>query len=155
MLKKTMTYTDYNGVERTEDFYFSLSKAEIMEMELSTSGGLSSMIEGIVAAKDTASIVKIFKEMILKSVGKKSPDGRKFVKNKEIAEDFEQTPAYSDLFMQLATDDKAAAAFVNGIVPADVSEKAAEMNKEDTAKIIDMESVADVPATVESTDTNK
>ena len=117
MLKKTFTYTDYNGVERTEDHYFNLSKAELMEMELSTTGGLAEMINKIVAAQDAPSIVKMFKELVLKAYGQKSDDGRRFIKSKELSDSFAQTEAYSQLFMELATDADAAAAFVNGIVP--------------------------------------
>lgn len=117
MLKKTMTFTDYNGVERTENFWFNLSKAEIMEMELGTEGGLAEMIQKIVAAKDAPSIVKIFKDLILKSYGEKSADGKKFVKSQELSEAFSQTEAYSDLFMELATDSDKASEFVNGIIP--------------------------------------
>lgn len=118
MLKKTITYTDYNGVEHTEDFYFNLSKAEIMEMEMGTSGGLSEMINKIVAAQDAPAIIKVFKDLILKAYGEKSPDGKRFIKSDEIATAFSQTDAYSQLFMELATDTDAASAFVNGIVPA-------------------------------------
>jgi hypothetical protein len=118
MLKKTFTYTDYNGVERTEDHYFNLSKAELMEMELSTTGGLAEMINKIVAAQDAPAIVKIFKELVLKAYGQKSADGRRFVKSKELSDEFAQTEAYSQLFMELATDADAASKFVNGIVPA-------------------------------------
>lgn len=123
MLKKTITYTDYNGVERTEDFYFNLSKAEIMEMEMSTTGGLAEMIQRIVQAQDAPAIIKIFKDLVLKAYGQKSPDGKRFIKSDALREEFEQTEAYSNLFMELATDSDAAAAFVNGIVPADVGEK--------------------------------
>lgn len=119
MLKKTITYTDYNGSERTEDFYFNLTKAEVMEMELSTSGGLAELITRIVNAKDAPAIIKIFKDLILKAYGEKSPDGKRFIKSEEISMAFSQTEAYSQLFMELATDDKAAAAFVNDIVPTD------------------------------------
>lgn len=124
MLKKTITYTDYNGSERTEDFYFNLTKAEIMEMELSTTGGLAEMMQRIVAAQDTPALIKLFKDLILKAYGEKSPDGKRFIKSEEIATAFSQTEAYSILFMTLATDDKAAADFVNGIVPAELSKKA-------------------------------
>ena len=117
MLKKTITYTDYNGVERKEDFYFTLTKAEIMEMEMSISGGLTEMINRIVAAQDAPAIVKIFKELVLKAYGIKSPDGKRFIKSEELATEFAQTEAYSQLFMELATDADAASAFVNGIVP--------------------------------------
>lgn len=117
MLKKTITYTDYNEVERKEDFYFNLTKAEIMEMEMSISGGLTEMINRIVAAQDAPAIVKIFKELVLKAYGVKSPDGKRFIKSDELATEFAQTEAYSQLFMELATDADAASAFVNGIVP--------------------------------------
>lgn len=125
MLKKTITYTDYNGVERTEDKYFNLSKAEIMEMEMSTAGGFAEMVQGIVKAQDGPAIMKIFKDIILKSYGEKSPDGKRFIKSKELSDEFSQTEAYSDLFMELCTDAEASAAFINGIIPADVAEKAA------------------------------
>ena len=118
MLKKTITYTDYNGITRTEDFYFNLTKAEIMEMQLSTNGGLDVMIKKIIDSQDAPSIIKIFKELILKAYGEKSDDGKRFVKSKEISEGFAQTGAYSQLFMELATDTDAASKFVNGIVPA-------------------------------------
>lgn len=125
MLKKTMTYTDYNGVERTEDFYFNLSKAEVMEMQMSTTGGLAEMIQRIVAAQDAPAIIKVFKDLVLKAYGQKSADGKRFIKSDALAEEFAQTEAYSQLFMELATDADAAAAFVNGIVPADVAKQAA------------------------------
>ena len=125
MLKKTITYTDYNGVERTEDKYFNLSKAEIMEMEMSTAGGFAEMVQGIVKAQDAPAIMKIFKDIILKSYGEKSPDGKRFIKSKELSDEFSQTEAYSDLFMELCTNAEASAAFIYGIIPADVAEKAA------------------------------
>lgn len=130
MLKKTVTYTDYNGVERTEDFYFNLTKAEITEMELSTAGGFAEMLQKVVAAQDAPSIIKVFKDLVLKSYGEKSPDGKRFVKSEEISTAFSQTEAYSQIFMELATDSKAAAAFVNGIVPADMQADAAKLAAE-------------------------
>lgn len=120
MLKKTVTYVDYNGVERTEDFYFNLSKAEVTEMELSVEGGFSKMLEEIVKSNDNVRIVELFKQMVLKAYGEKSADGKRFVKSKEIAEAFSQTEAYSEIFMELALDEKAAAAFVNGIMPSNL-----------------------------------
>lgn len=117
MLKKTMTYTDYDGNERTEDFYFNLTKAEITEMEMSRDGGLVKMIEKIVAEQDVKRIIEIFKDLILDAYGEKSADGRRFIKNSEIKEAFSQTEAYSDLFMELASNADAAAEFVNGIIP--------------------------------------
>lgn len=117
MFAKTVTYTDYNNVERTETFYFNLTKAEVLEMELGTTGGLSAMIQGVIDAKDTPQLIKIFKDLVLRAYGEKSADGRRFIKTPQIAEEFSQTEAYSDIFMELATDDKAASAFVEGITP--------------------------------------
>ena len=117
MLKKTVTYTDYNGLERTEDFYFNLSKAELMEMQAGTPGGYGEMLQAIVDAKDLPVLIKLFKELILKSYGVKSPDGRRFIKSKELSDEFAQTEAFVKLYMEMVTDDKAAAAFANGIIP--------------------------------------
>ena len=124
MLKETMTYTDFNGIERTEDFYFNLTEAEVMEMELSTTGGMAEMIQKIVAANDTPSILKIFKDLVLKAYGVKSPDGKQHIKNDKVREEFAQSQAYSDLFMRLATDADAAAKFVNGIMPKKLVDQA-------------------------------
>lgn len=126
MLKKTITYVDYNDVERTEDYYFNLSKAELMEMELGIAGGLSETIDKIIKTKDTPSLVKTFKELVLKAYGVKSPDGKRFIKSDELREEFSQTEAYSQLFMELATNAEAAAAFVNGIIPADLAKETAK-----------------------------
>lgn len=124
MLKETITYEDYNGVSRTEDFYFNLTEAELMEMEMSMNGGLAEMIQRIVAAQDAPAIIKIFKDMVLKAYGQKSLDGKRFIKTAELSQEFAQTNAYSQLFMKLATDADAAAKFVNGIMPAKLAEKA-------------------------------
>ena len=129
MLKKTITYEDYNGEERTEDFYFNLNQAELTEMELGITGGLSEMIKKITQAKDTPAIIKIFKELILKSYGEKSPDGKRFVKSDELSLAFSQTEAYPKLFMELATDEKSAADFVNGIIPKNLADQIPEVNK--------------------------
>lgn len=128
MLKKTITYKDYNGVERTENHYFNLTKAEVMEMEMSTTGGLAEKIQKIVDAKDTPSIIKVFKELILKAYGVKSDDGKRFIKSEQISTEFAQTEAYSILFMELATNADEASKFVNGIVPADLNKQVAAAN---------------------------
>lgn len=128
MIKKTVTYTDYNGVERTENFYFNLSKAEVMEMEMGTEGGMAESIQKIVDAKDVPAIIRVFKDLVLKAYGVKSDDGRRFIKSKELSESFAQTEAYSEIFMELATDADAAAKFINGIIPGDLSQKAALPN---------------------------
>lgn len=116
MLKKTISYTDYNGVEQKEDFYFNLSKAEIMQMELSSQGGLENYITSLINTKDNAKIVEIFKSIIRKAYGIKSPDGRRFMKSDEISDSFEQSEAYSELFMELMDADKAAD-FIAAIIP--------------------------------------
>lgn len=126
MLKKKVTYTDYNGVERTEDFYFNLTKAEITEIELSTAGGFAEMLQKVVAAQDGPTIIKVFKDLVLKAYGEKSADGKRFMKSDEISTAFSQTEAYSQIFMELATDSKAAADFVNGIIPADMAKEVAK-----------------------------
>lgn len=120
MLKKTITYEDFNGVERTEDFYFNLTEAEIAEMELGTTGGFVEMINKVVAAKDAPTIKDIFKDLLLKSYGEKSPDGKRFIKNVELREAFSQTNAYSKLFMELAFDEEAAANFINNVIPGNM-----------------------------------
>lgn len=119
MFKKTITYLDYNGLEIKEDFYFNLTKAEIMEMQLQKSGGFAEKIQKVVDAKDVPELVSIFKELILKSYGVKSDDGKRFIKTEKVREEFTQTEAYSDLYVELATNADSASAFVNGIIPAD------------------------------------
>lgn len=120
MLKKTMTYTDFNGETRKEDFFFNLTRAEITELEHSIDGGFSDKIRRITEAKNIPEIMRVFKDLILKSYGVKSPDGKRFIKSPELSEEFSQTEAYSDLFMELAHNSDAAAAFVNGIMPQDM-----------------------------------
>lgn len=120
MLQKTITFTDYNGNERTEDYWFNLTKAELMEMEMSTVGGFTEMVQKIVKAQDAPAIMKTFKDLILKSYGEKSPDGKRFIKSEELSRNFAQTEAYSELFMELCTDADASAKFIAGIVPGNV-----------------------------------
>lgn len=127
MYKKVMTYTDYNGEERTEDFYFNLTKAEITEMELSTEGGLRDKIQRITRAKDVPEIIRLFKELILKSYGIKSPDGKRFIKSEQLSEEFSQTEAYSDFFVELATNSDSASEFVNGIMPSSMKDSSAAL----------------------------
>lgn len=130
MLKKTITYTDYNDVKRTEDYYFNLSKAELSEMELSVDGGYAEMAKKIAEAQNTPELVKLFKGLILKAYGEKSADGRRFMKVDEkgnpLSIAFSQTEAYSELFMELASDVDAASAFFKGIIPADLSKKVSD-----------------------------
>lgn len=117
MYKETITFTDYNGVERTEDHYFNLTEAETMEMQMSTDGGYTEMINKIVAAKDAPAIMKTFKDFISKSYGVKSDDGRRFIKSPELSEAFFQTEAYNKLIMDLYTNADKAAEFVKAIIP--------------------------------------
>jgi hypothetical protein len=117
MLKKTISYTDYNGNDRTEDFYFNLTKAEIMEMEMITTGGYAEQIKKVIASQDSPTIINIFKNLVLKAYGEKTLDGKRFSKNEEIRTAFSETEAYSILFMELATDANAATSFINGIIP--------------------------------------
>lgn len=136
MLKKTITYTDYNGDERTESFYFNLTEAELTKMELSKNGGMEQYIRRIVETKDGQQIMDTFEKILLASYGEKSLDGRRFIKSKELAEAFTQTEAYSELFMELVTDAKAGAEFVNGLMPKKIADKVAEANKtENTVSI--------------------
>ena len=117
MLTKAITYTDYDGESRTENFYFNLTKAELAELNLTTEGGLQNVIQRIIDSKNIPEITKWFKKIILMSYGEKSPDGRRFIKNKDLTEEFLQTEAYSELFMQLLTDEKNASDFINGLLP--------------------------------------
>lgn len=122
MIKKTIPFEDFNGNKLTEDFYFNLSKADIAEMELSEKGGLTAYLQKIVAEEDGKKLVAIFKDLLTRSVGKRSEDGRRFIKNQDIIDDFVQTNAYSELFMELSTNAEQAAAFVNGVVPSSLQE---------------------------------
>lgn len=117
MYIRTMTYTDYDGNERTETFYFNMSKAECLDMQLIAEGGLENYIQSIIDERDNAKLVKFFKDVILKSVGKKSPDGRRFIKSEEYTREFSQTEAYSDLYVELATNTEEAIKFFNNIIP--------------------------------------
>lgn len=130
MLKKNIKYTDFNGVEREEPFYFNLTEAEIMEMEMGTVGGYAEFIQKVIDTQDQVQLIKIFKEFILKAVGEKSDDGKKFRKSAAIAEDFASTAAYSVLFMELATNTEVAIEFINGLAPKGSEEITAEKAKQ-------------------------
>lgn len=117
MLTKTITYTDYNEEQRTEQVCFNLTKAELTELNLTTEGGLQSVLQKIIDAKNVPELTRWFKKIIVMAYGEKSADGRRFIKNEELTEAFLQTEAYSELFMELITDDKAAADFINGVIP--------------------------------------
>lgn len=133
MIKKTIEYVDYNGAKRVEDFYFNLNKAELTEMELTTEGGMSSLIQSIVNTQDVPKLIEIFKKIIIKSYGVKSPDGKRFIKSQEITDSFVQTEAYAELFMLLVTNTEEAFTFINGIMPASLG----EISKEDMDNLTD------------------
>lgn len=117
MLKKTITYTDYDGLERTEEFRFNLTKAELVDMELTTAGTFSETMKRIIAEKDIIRIAKLFKELLLKSYGVKSDDGKRFVKSQELSEAFSQTEAYNDLYIELLSNPEEAAKFFAEVAP--------------------------------------
>lgn len=142
MLKKAVSYTDFNGVEREEELYFNLSKPEIIMLETSEEGGLSRMLQEIIANGNTGKMVRFFSELILTAYGTKSEDGRRFIKNQKLREEFEQTEAYSALFMELLSDANAAAAFVNGIIPSDLAQQIAlNSNTAEFKSLIDFDVV--------------
>lgn len=126
MLCKEIEYVDYFDQPRKEKFYFNLNESEITEMEMSETGGISNLMQKIIETRDTPGLIRIFKQIILKSYGEKSADGRRFIKSAELSEAFSQTEAYNKLFMELSTSDKAAADFINGIIPKEIAEKAAK-----------------------------
>lgn len=124
MFKDKVTYTDYNGVEREEEFFFNLNEAELFEMQNSVRGGLTEKVKKIMETKNTPEIIKLFKEIMQMSYGVKSDDGRRFIKNKEVLDEFTQTEAYSKIYMKLATDSDYAAKFINEIIPKEISDRA-------------------------------
>ena len=126
MLKKLIKYTDYNGNERQENFYFNLNKAELMEMETEVTGGMRQLLESIMEKQDIPKIMSAFKTIILKAYGEKSPDGRIFEKSEELSRLFSHTEAYNVLYMELVTDAKKAAQFIEGLMPADMRQPSDE-----------------------------
>lgn len=121
MIKKTIKYTDYNGVERVEDYYFNLNKAELIEMEVSVEGGYSELLNRIAKSQDIKEIVNVMKTIILKSYGEKSIDGKRFVKvdknGQPLSKQFEETEAFVELYVELATNVNKAVEFVNSVIP--------------------------------------
>ena len=125
MIKKTVTYKDYNGTERTETFYFHFTEAELLDMEMSVEGGFAERVKRIVDAKSQTELLQVIKKFVLDAHGVKSDDGRLHIKNEQTRAEFVQCPAYSKIFMELLTDDKAASEFTNGVVPDDMKEQLA------------------------------
>lgn len=136
MYKKIIKYVDFNGEEREEAFYFNLTKAELTEMQFNTPGGFAESIKAIIDANSTEEILKVIKGIILKSYGEKSLDGRYFDKSEEISRRFSTTEAYSNLYMELSTDDKAAAEFINEIMPSDIRDQMKSMNDSEVQKLL-------------------
>lgn len=123
MLKKTVQYEDFNGDSQVEDIYFNLTKAEIAEMEMSKNGGLTAHITKVSEAKNNKELIVLFKDILVKSVGKRSDDGKRFIKNAEIIEEFISSEAYSTIFMELAFNDEAAVEFITGVMPKGLVKK--------------------------------
>ena len=124
MFKKTITYTDFDDNERTEDFYFNLSKSELMEMNFSEEGGFEKLINKISQTQDIKKVIEILKSIILRSYGEKSLDGKRFIKvvdGHNLSEDFSQSPAFDQLFMELAGDEDAASEFISGVIPKNLA----------------------------------
>lgn len=117
MYKKTISYTDYNGVDRTEDFYFNLSKAELLRLESEHPGGFEDYINRIIKSSDTKSLMECFEKIVIMAYGEKDETGRRFIKSEESAIAFQQTEAYSELIMELVSSADAASQFINSIVP--------------------------------------
>lgn len=132
MYIKEISYEDFNGEKVTEKFYFNFTKAELATMNLEQEGGLQNYIERITNERDTPKLIKLFQDLILKSYGVKSDDGKKFIKVKDghkLAEDFAQTDAYSEYFMLLVQDEKEAEKFINGVIPKSILDEAAKNQK--------------------------
>lgn len=138
MLKREIVYEDFNGNQVTEVFYFNLSKPELVELEVEYEGGFGAMMQKIIEANNHKDLLQHFKRIVLMAYGEKSPDGKRFIKSDQLREEFSQSAAYNALFMELATNDEAAALFIKGVMPKDL---ASELDK----------AVKEVPKPVEAT----
>jgi len=127
MIKKTIVYTDFNDQTVTEEHYFNLSRAELIELEISTEGGYGAFLEGVSQSKDNAFIFQQFKKILLDTYGKKSEDGKRFLKSAEISKEFEESEAYSQLIFDFFTDPEAAGKFFTELVPTGMLEEAKKM----------------------------
>lgn len=123
MLKKTITYTDYDGMERTEDFWFNLSKTELTKLDAELPGGVLGVLRKIIDKKDRKALVDFIETLILRSYGEKTLDGKRFVKTPEMAEEFMQTPAYDELFMSILSDTDSQTSFINGVIPQSMAKE--------------------------------
>jgi hypothetical protein len=135
MLKREITFTNFDGEKVTETHFFHLSKTELVEMEVETNEGFQARMAKIIASKNNKDLIKEFKQIILMSYGEKSEDGKRFIKNDELRDNFSQTGAYDQLFIELATDDKAAAEFIIGVVPKDLAEEALKSGEMPIARV--------------------
>lgn len=145
MVKETIRYTDYDGNIREEDFYFHYSKAEILDLELSREGGIKKFLEKIVKAQNVPAITKYFKKLVLDAYGEKSDDGRRFIKTQELKNNFAQTEAYSNFYLELATNATKASEFINALFPKeymDAIRESWEKNAETNAKVVEAEGVS-------------
>lgn len=132
MLKKTITYENYNGDTVTDDFYFNLTKVECMELEYSfgANNTLSNTITTLVESKDIGALIAAIKKILLMSYGVKTPDGNRFIKNDSVREEFEQSPAFEKIYWDLVTNQDEAASFISGIVPQNVRDSLGENPKQ-------------------------
>lgn len=129
MLKKTITYTDYDGMERTEDFWFNLSKTELTKLDAELPGGVLGVLRKIIDKKDRKALVDFIETLILRSYGEKTLDGKRFVKTPDMAEEFMQTPAYDELFMSILSDTDSQTSFINGIIPQSMAKEIEQTDK--------------------------
>lgn len=128
MLKKTINYTNFNDEPIKEDFYFNLTKTELMDMNMEEHGSMDEMLQRVIDTKDKKTIYNVFKNIVLMSYGVKSADGKRFMKKDPVdghrlADDFAETNAFDVLMFDLLSDDKKASDFVNGIMPKDLPKK--------------------------------
>lgn len=134
MLKKTITYEDFNGNEHTEDFYFNLTKAELIELQTSENSGFATFLDHILATDDSKEIMAIFKRIIQGAYGVKSADGKSFVKTQQVLDQFIYSNAYSELYTELATNTEEAVKFINGIMPKNLDRDMTELEKRQAAR---------------------
>lgn len=139
MLKQTITYTDYDDVERTETFYFNLSEAELTEMQLEQGGGFDTMLQKIVDSKDIPGLTRVFKQIIVRAYGEKSPDGKYFRKSADISEKFLSTEAYSKLYMELISDPDKMADFITGLLPKSIQGEVVKQKANSELKVVPAE----------------
>ena len=129
MLKKTITYTDYDGMERTEDFWFNLSKTELTKLDAELPGGVLGVLRKIIDKQDRKALVDFIETLILRSYGEKTLDGKRFVKTPDMAEEFMQTPAYDELFMSILSDTDSQTSFINGVIPQSMAKEIEKTDK--------------------------